>query len=80
MNLNVPGSRRWRLHETTSHRRRRRGRQDVVQRRPAVQDEDHAYDLRHDASQVWGLTTGTYYAQALLRCHDALIPPKNLLH
>ena len=32
---------------------------------PAVQDEDHAYDLRHDASQVWGLTTGTYYAQAL---------------
>ena len=41
---------------------------------PAVQDEDHAYDLRHDASQVWGLTTGTYYAQALLRCHDALIP------
>ena len=22
---------------------------------PAVQDEDHAYDLRHDASQVWGL-------------------------
>ncbi len=41
---------------------------------PAVQDENHAYDLRHDASQVWGLTTGTYYAQALLRCHDALIP------
>ena len=41
---------------------------------PAVQDEDHTYDLRHDASQVWGLTTGTYYAQALLRCHDALIP------
>ena len=40
----------------------------------AGQDEDHAYDLRHDASQVWGLTTGTYYAQALLRCHDALIP------
>ena len=64
MNLNLPGSRRW----------RRRGRQYVVQRRPAVQDEDHAYDLRHDASQVWGLTTGTYYAQALLRCHDALIP------
>ena len=60
MNLNLPGSRRWR--------------QYVVQRRPAVQDEDHAYDLRHDASQVWGLTTGTYYAQALLRCHDALIP------
>ena len=64
MNLNLPGSRRW----------RRRGRQYVVQRRPAVQDEDHAYDLRHDAAQVWGLTTGTYYAQALLRCHDALIP------
>ena len=64
MNLNLPGS----------HRRRRRGRQYAVQRRPAVQDEDHAYDLRHDASQVWGLTTGTYYAQALLRCHDALIP------
>ena len=61
MNSTLPGSRRWRL-------------QYVVQRRPAVQDEDHAYDLRHDASQVWGLTTGTYYAQALLRCHDALIP------
>ena len=29
MNLNLPGSRRWRLHETTSPRRRRRGRQRV---------------------------------------------------
>ena len=38
---------------------------------PRVQDEDHAYDLRHDAAQVWGLATGTYYAQALLQCHAA---------
>jgi hypothetical protein len=36
-----------------------------------VQDENHAYDLRHDAAQVWGLATGTYYAQALLQCHAA---------
>jgi hypothetical protein len=44
-NLNVTRSRRWRLHETASPRRRRRGRQRVVSRRRPFRTGDGAGDV-----------------------------------